>query len=344
MAPRKRTKPENRRLPQRWEWHGGKIYYQIPPALAGHPAFNGNRRRFLLGETLSSAHRKWAEVQAQFDLPTPNDMAALIKRFREEEVPKKRPTTQTGYLRSLGKIEGVFQEFHPGQIRPSHAYAHADRVKGGKHDVRVLSALLSFAVRIGMIDHNPLVGQVKLEGAKRRSYVTDEELARFYAVLPRKWQLYVELKLETGLRQSDLLQLTAQSITPDGLFRATQKTSKDLLFTWTPEVRAIIEELRALQQPVGSMFLFATRTGQSYYNPETGRADGFQSMWQRWKKKAGVGFTEHDLRGKAASDVTREEAQAALGHTNAAMTDRYRTAPDRVKPLGISSRLKPKKQ
>jgi len=344
MPPRKRTNKNNRSLPQRWEWHGGKIYYQIPPSVAGHDAFGGNRRRIVLGATLSEAHRKWSEIMSRFDVPTPSTMSQLIHDFRSKVVPTKAVTTQTGYLRSLAKIEGAFQEFHPSQITPAHAYKYADNIKGGKHDVRVLSALLSYAVRIGMIDRNPLIGQYKAAGAPKREYVTDANLNRFYGVLERKWQLYVDLKLETGLRQADMLQLSWPNITEEGIFRRTQKTGKKLIFSWTPELRAIIDELKSLPRSVGSIYLFAQRSGQSYYNAATGRADGFQSMWQRWKKKAGVKFTEHDLRGKAASDSSLLDAQQALGHETTATTRGYRTAPDMVKPLGISRKTNTKKQ
>ena len=344
MPPRRRTKPENRALPQRWEWRGNRIYYQIPPALAGHVAFGGRKRCIPLGSTVSEAHKTWSSILSAFDLPAPSDMAALIQQFRESEIPKKRPTTQTGYMRSLAKIEGAFQEFHPSQIKASHAYKYSDRVKGGKHDMRVLSALLSYAVRIGMIDTNPLIGQYKAAGAPQRAYITDDALVAFYTVLPRKWQLYVQLKLETGLRQADMLQLKRSNITDDGLDVVTQKTGKRVIYEWDQELRRVIDEILALPRKVGSLYLFATNKGQSYYDAETGTASGFQSMWQRYKRKAGVTFSEHDIRGKAASDVEREAARAALAHSDARMTDRYRRAPDRVKPLGISSKVNTEKQ
>lgn len=343
MPPKRRTKRENKALPPRWEWHGGKIYYQIPPTLAGHPAFSGNRRRIVLGGSLHEAHQRWAEIQLQMDAPGASLLEELAKRFLADEVPRKKPKTQAGYIHSVGRILAAFQEFtDPRQIRPAHAYQYADKVKGGKHDVRALSAMLSYGVRIGIIDRNPLIGQLRLEKAPRRQYVTDEELDRLWQVLPQKWRLYVELKLMTGLRKGDLLTLQWRNITDDGIEVDTSKTGKALLYEWTPELRAVVDEIRQIPQRVRSMYLFATRDGQPYY--VDGQSSGFNAMWQRYKKKAGVTFTEHDIRAKAASDNDERAAQKALGHTDPRMTARYRRRAERVTPLGISGGRKTRDQ
>lgn len=343
MPPKRRTKRENKSLPPRWEWHHGKICYQIPPHMAGHDAFDGKRRRIVLGGSLHEAYQRWAEIQLKLEAPSQSLLEELARRFLAEEVPKKAPKTQTGYVHSVGRILAAFQEFKdPRLIKPSHAYQYADKVKGGKHDVRALSAMLSYGVRIGFIDRNPLIGQLRLEKAARRSYVTDEELDQLWQVLPDKWRLYVELKLMTGLRKGDLLTLQWGNITDDGILIRTSKTGKELLYEWTPELKEVIEEIRQLPQKVRSMYLFASRDGQPYY--KDGTSNGFNAMWQRYKKKAGVTFTEHDIRAKAASDNDERAAQKALGHTDPRMTARYRRRAERVTPLGISGGRKTKKQ
>lgn len=343
MPPKRRTKPENKALPPRWEWHRGKIYYQIPAHMAGHPAFNGNKRRIVLGASLHEAHQRWAEILLQTDAPGASLLEELARRFLADEVPKKAPKTQTGYIHSVGRILAAFQEFRdPRQIKPSHAYQYADKVKGGKHDIRALSAMLSYGVRIGMLERNPLIGQVRLEKAPPRDYVTDQELDQLWQVLPTKWRLYVELKLMTGLRKGDLLTLQWGNITDDGILIRTKKTGKELLYEWTPPLREVVDEIRQLPSKVRSVYLFSTRDGQPYY--KDGESHGFNAMWQRYKKKAGVSFTEHDIRGKAASDNDERAAQKALGHTDPRMTARYRRRAERVTPLGISGGRKTKDQ
>lgn len=79
--------------------------------------------------------------------------------------------------------------------------------------------------------------------------------------------------------------------------------------------------------PVMSPWLFFNRKGEGYYNMETRKASGFQSIWQRSMKKAlekttlEFSFTEHDLRAKVGSDQdSLAEAQKLLNHTNPATT------------------------
>jgi len=89
-----------------------------------------------------------------------------------------------------------------------------------------------------------------------------------------------------------------------------------------------------MRRPIRGLHLFCTRTGQPY------STSGFDSIWQRamaGSLASGVlkeRFTEHDIRGKTATDDP-ERAQRRLGDKTRAMTDRYikvRTV-ERVRPL-----------
>ena len=100
-----------------------------------------------------------------------------------------------------------------------------------------------------------------------------------------------------------------------------------------------MDELLALPRRVGSVYLFSKRDGGCYYDTERGTASGFQSMWQRWQKKAmerGMSsrFSEHQLRHKAASDNPLGDASKAMGHADERITrDVYQVKKQRIKPL-----------
>tara|TARA_B100002003_G_scaffold139271_1_gene128887 strand:- start:119 stop:403 length:285 start_codon:yes stop_codon:yes gene_type:complete len=74
--------------------------------------------------------------------------------------------------------------------------------------------------------------------------------------------------------------------------------------------------------------------------PEEGKpytVSGFESIWQRVKKKSGImDVCFRDIRAKAGTDKKREggDAQVFLGHNSAAMTDKYirNREGDRVSP------------
>jgi integrase len=83
--------------------------------------------------------------------------------------------------------------------------------------------------------------------------------------------------------------------------------------------------------------LFCTRDGKPYID-EQGTTSGFDSVWQRFMKKALAEtnleerFTEHDLRAKVASDSKdSEQARKRMGHTSSAVTERvYRRKAERA--------------
>ena len=66
-------------------------------------------------------------------------------------------------------------------------------------------------------------------------------------------------------------------------------------------------------------------------------------MWQRFcarvlkETKVDLGFTEHDLRAKCASDAeTLEHARALLSHADGRTTDKiYRRKPEKIASLGM---------
>ncbi len=158
-------------------------------------------------------------------------------------------------------------------------------------------------------------------------------------------QAYIRIKLMTGMARSDLLRLRVdEHLKDDGIHiqrhKTAENTGKRTTYSWIPELRAAIEQAKAVR-PVLSPFLFCNRYGQGYINEDTGKANGWDSMWQRFMErvlsetKVSVSFTEHDLRAKCASDAeTLEHARALLSHADARTTKVfYRRKPEVVTPL-----------
>ncbi len=121
-----------------------------------------------------------------------------------------------------------------------------------------------------------------------------------------------------------------------------QLTGKRTIYAWDAELKDCVEKAKAAR-PALSAFLFCKRDGHGYFNEETGKANGWDSMWQRFcarvkkETKVEVNFTEHDLRAKCASDAeTLEHARALLSHADARTTDKiYRRKPEKVASLGV---------
>ncbi len=139
-------------------------------------------------------------------------------------------------------------------------------------------------------------------------------------------QSYIRLKLLTGLRRSDLLRLQVSSCREDGIHVRTNKIGKAVIYTWTPELRAVVESAKAARPVHIAPFLFCDRRGQGSLDETTGSCSGWKSMWQRFmarvleETKVTERFTEHDLRGQVRERCrepgTRPRHARARGRQN----------------------------
>lgn len=343
MSPKKRL-PENRSLPKRWAWKNGAIYYLVP----GHEKnLWDNKAWFRLGKTLAEAHKTFSErIYSRNDVAV-TTMQDLLDRFEFEHLPTLAAATQKYYLYALPMVRTIFttNPVPVAAVEPQHAYQMVDYLertestKKAKQAAECLSSALSFAVKKGVIKTNPLIGQFKKPSTKARDReVTDEELVAFAMTLPRKWQLYISLKLHTrGRRKGELLRIRRSHLTDEGiLFTNNKRRSDKFLVSWTPELRKIVQELLDIHEPrVGDAPLFFGK-GYKAYIDDDGNTSGFDSIWQRYMRKAvdaGIcqRFTEHDLRAKAVENETLETAAKLLRHTSTQVTAKhYRRKPELI--------------
>jgi len=343
MSPKPR-KPENRALPKRWTISHGAYYYIVPP---GQQHQWGNKRWFRLGSTEAQAYRAWSERLQDHDTIT--TMADLLDRYAMEIIPTKAHKSQESNRIATRRLRPVFGAMAVTDIKPRHAYQYRDLCtkkhgpSSANRDLETLSHALSIAVEWGIIDRNPIKGQVKKNRIQRRErYIEDWELAAASTAASPMLRAYITLKILTGLRRGDLLRLKVSDIKPDGIHVQPHKTAKTtgqrLIIERSDALTAAIDACHAARTKITGLHLFSTRTGQPYIKPN-GTANAFDSLWQRFMARAlrdtdlTERFQEKDLRKKVASDLTLEHAQALLGHASAATTQRhYRLLGNRVTP------------
>lgn len=344
----KKRKAENKALPARWRYKHGAYYYRVPPGL--EYAWDG-KKDFRLGATLTEAYRTWAEKLPEVqDAKTIGD---LLDRYALEVVPLKAYETQQSNLKSIPRLKLVFGHMPLAALKPSHAYKYLDITaqQHGKHtanrDFEVLSHAFSKAVEWGLIDRNPVKGQVrKLKTKRRERYVEDWEIVEVLKVASPLLRAYIAVKLITGLRRGDILRLQMEDIREDGVHVKPHKTEHSsgvsLLILWNDDLRTVIDIAIDVRPKTCVPWLFHTRQGKPYIN-EKGRADGFDSIWSRFMGKAlsqtklKERFQERDLRKKVGSDMKIELASSLLGHTSVATTRRhYRLRPEEVQPHSVN--------
>lgn len=343
MSPKPRS-PGNRRLPKRWALKHGAYYYLVPP---GQEAQWGGKRWYRLGKTEAEAYRAWSERLQDHDTIT--TIGALLDRYSQEIIPTKAPKSQESNRTAVRRLRPVFAAMPVGDIKPRHIYQYRDIVtrkhgpSSANRDIEVISHALSVAVEWGIIDRNPIKGQVRKNRIPRRErYIEDWELAEASKAAGPMLRAYITLKVLTGLRRGDLLRLKLSDLQPDGIHVQPHKTAKStgqrLIIEWTPSLTAAVDAAKDARTKITGLTLFSTRLGQPYVR-EDGSANAFDSLWQRFMVRAlrDTGlverFQEKDLRKKVASDLPLEHARALLGHASAETTKRhYRIRGERVKP------------
>lgn len=347
----RRRRPENQGLPSRWQYAHGAYYYRVPP---GQEDQWDGKKRFRLGSSLPEAYATWSE-RIQY-LHTSNTVADLLDRYALEVIPTNQPKARRDKLGHIRRLNPVFGRMPLTAIRPRHFYQYVDKREAkvsARRDLSTLSHALSKAVEWGLIDRHPTYGQVRIgSGPPRTRYVEDWEVVELLSLPARRKrgsvrmiQGYIRLKMLTGLRRSDLLRLRTDALRADGIHvqpgKTASRTGQRLIYEWSPALREAVDmALEARPVDIGP-FLFCTQRGECYISEKTGEASSWDSMWQRFMRRAleeteiQERFTEHDLRAKVGSDAeSLERARQILSHADQRLTQRvYRRKPERVRPL-----------
>lgn len=324
-----RPRKKNKHLPPRVYESGGKLYYWP----------KGTKTWIPLPEGLIT----WAKMMEASREPAAT-LSALWASYELEVLVNKSAKTAQNRRQEWSKLEPVFGATSPAAIKPHHVWRYwmDSQTEGCRHEIRCLSALLTYARQCGALETpNPCFGLQLPESKPRDRYVTDDEFLAVRALAPTMVGYAMDLALMTGMSQIDILRLEKKQLLADGIFFERSKTSKGQLIEWSDELRSVIEGIKRTP-PQLRRTLICTQEGKPY------TSYGFQTAWQRLMVKATSStpeqgaalaerFTFHDLRAKSLSDAkSLEEAQKRGGHSDSKLTQRvYRRLPIRSKPLKI---------
>jgi integrase len=328
-----RTRKRNKHLPPRVYERRGKLYYVHPVSQEWIP--------------LPEGLRTWAKIVVASDAA--ETLSALWAKYDLEVLSKRATKTRRNRLQEWKELEKVFGAVNPADVEPHHVWRYwRDRgeIEQARHEVRCLSALLTYARQTGARkDNNPCFGlQLPSKGPRDR-YITDDEYLAVRDLASPMLKYAMDLAYITGMSQTDLLHLERSQLLEDGILFDRQKTGKGQLIEWNDDLRAVIDDLKK-ERPELRRFLLCIQKGRTDVRPGmTKRAgmpftsNGFQANWQRLLRKAikkGViaeRFTFHDIRAKSLSDAkSLEEAQKRGGHADSKITQRvYRRLPVRAK-------------
>ncbi|MBN9462673.1 MAG: tyrosine-type recombinase/integrase [Burkholderiales bacterium] len=241
------------------------------------------------------------------------------------------------YIEALNKhLLPVFGKMRPGDFLPTHASQYLARMaeKGravrANREIAAFGSMFDYGMRIGVVVANPCRGVKRNPEIPRDRGVTIAEMNALIAKAKARGvgsymvALIGVMVAITGRRRVEIRRLMLTSITPEGIVGEESKAKRGrrgraFLVQWSPTLREVVEEARALKRPATSIYLFASRTGGPYSD------SGFKTTWNRimsdYVEAGGEHFTAHDLRALFVSKKL-DRGEDPQTHANPATTHR----------------------
>ncbi|GEM_PF-3415073 len=306
-----------------------------------------------LGSDYVQALMRWRDLEGL------SDGAATVAQLLENSLAVMVKDLKPGTIREFGRartnLATAFAGFIPCDVEPRHIaqYLETRAAKvAANREIAFFSAAWEIARRRGWINlPNPAAGIQRNHEKKRKRIARPHEI---YALLHHEDGTardcvdadMVELTLLTGMRESDMLNLTKPQLERDGIRVVPRKTDNsteaEQLFEWTPELRTAVDRVLARRQRIGSIYLFAVTKGDRAGQPYT--VNSFQSKYHRYFEHCGVaGLTWHDIRRTAlnlkAKTEGTEAAQGMGAHGSITTTEGYLAGVGeiRVKPVSLAN-------
>jgi integrase len=232
------------------------------------------------------------------------------------------PRTQRDYRRFVDAIKEEFGALSIGAmqsktiipyIRKWHERLAKASPRQADYAVSVLSAMLAWCVKWGLIDHNRAAGIEDAYTDNRSEKVwTPEDVAKFMAKATAPLRLALTMAIETGLSQGDLLGIARSAVQGDLIVTKRRKTGVAAVVPISPELAAALAAA-----PKDKSVTILTKDDGLPWDP---KANGFRAAFRATCVAAGVtGLTFNDLRGtfitrRREMGWTSEEMALCSGH------------------------------
>lgn len=185
----------------------------------------------------------------------------------------------------------------------------------------VLKATFSLAIRNGKAQTNPVRGiRFEKENNARVRFLTPDEEARLFSVLPAECKPIVALALHTGLRKMELFRLAWKDVNLTQRFLRVSESKSGESRT-VPLNDVALEILRRLPRQIGNPYVFPGK--------EKSHRTDLPHGWEQFLAQAGIAdFHWHDLRHTFASRLVMAgcdlyAVMKLMGHHDLKMTERY---------------------
>lgn len=275
-----------------------------------------------IGKTLDEALAEYARIGASSKT---GGMGLLVDDALPGILRGKADSTTEQYKLAAATLKRKLAKFDPEQVTTKTVYAIqsslADTPNMANRVITVLRMVFDYGVKHRQgITANPCTGVKRLTERKRERLLTDDEWHAIHGAAGARLQIIMELQHLTGQRISDVLSIRRSQIKDDGIAFTQAKTGAKLLVRWTPELRAAVASANALS---------ADRPALTLLRGKYGGPPDYRSVVKQWQDACAAAAVEdaklNDGRALSATSTKRQgkSAQALLGHTSPAMTERY---------------------
>jgi Site-specific recombinase XerD len=274
-----------------------------------------------LGADLHTALLEYARIMA-----TPADgVPALVDKAMPALVADVAPSTAKQYAYCARLLKELFADFRPDQVRHGDVVqmmdGFKDRIAIANRMLTVLRLVYRWALDRQLVEADPTVSVQRFKQTPRDRLISAREYQAIYAQCAPWLQCVLDICYLTGQRIGDVLRIERAHLLHEGVYFKQQKTGKQLVVAWSPELREATERAKQVTgQVINMTYLLAGRGG---------KLRAHSNVWRSFKdaaKRAGVeDVTLHDLRAMAGTEVDRQggDATGLLGHTDRRTTAIY---------------------
>ncbi len=274
-----------------------------------------------LGRDLSLA---LAEYGRLMEADKVGGMPQAIEDFYGRLPAKLAASTRLQYRHAADVLKRKLQQFEPMDVKSKHVAAikqsMAETPNMANRVLSFMRQVFADLVEHQAVDSNPCIGVKRYAEAKRKRLLNDEEWHAIHEKAGPRLKIIMELQNLTGQRIGDVLSIRRNQITDEGIVFEQQKTEARLLVRWSPELRAAVKAAKEMGDGVATLALLRGVDGKP---PDYGSVS---LQWRKACEAAGIEDARlNDGRARSATMARRQgkNAQALLGHTSAAMTERY---------------------
>ncbi|MEM9388784.1 MAG: hypothetical protein AAGA68_27335 [Pseudomonadota bacterium] len=297
--------------------------------LTGHPAASaktGLIQKVLcrVGEGLPTLYEQLAKFERRLETghQTGTFGQIIAEYLTSQRLAEKAPATRDEYTRIVNKLMPVFAHMAPRDIERSHIAMMMDQMKARVMANRyrsVMSDIFEYAMRCGHLNENPAKGISRnTEHARGRVLETAELQAALNVAPPHYRRVMAAQALMAKPRQSDLVALRKEHITPEGVVIVESKTGRRSVVAWSDLLRQVIRE--ALEASTCEHVFCEDLSARKRQRKRKAPPHACGEQCSAWTldsirlahKRLGVDFTFHDLRSWAKSNHANPESLGML--------------------------------